>query len=252
MARGLWQPVQGAFDVVRGEPRQFFAPFSGDAFGERRTGGDRSGASAYLEPRLGDAPVFDPYRQPQDIAAGRVFDLDAHGRVFQLAAVARIAKMIQQPLAVHRMAHSRYHNGMTAKRGSHNVGPGGGCRRSYRARWPCSWFANGTPEDSHSLKWEFPGGKVEPGESYAEALKRELEEELSIQAVIGDEIARHQHQYRGRRPFLLVFLRVESFTGEPRNNVFAEIRWAKREELPGYDFLEGDREFVRSLAAGTC
>ncbi len=105
-------------------------------------------------------------------------------------------------------------------------------------------------DDSHSLKWEFPGGKVEPGESYAEALKRELEEELSIQAVVGDEVARHQHQYRGRRPFLLVFLRVKSFTGEPRNNVFAEIRWAKREELPGYDFLEGDREFVRSLAAG--
>lgn len=104
--------------------------------------------------------------------------------------------------------------------------------------------------DSHSLKWEFPGGKVERGETHAQALARELEEELSIQAVVGAEIARHGHQYQGRRPFLLVFLRVESFAGEPRNNIFADVRWVKREELPGYDFLEGDREFVQALASG--
>ncbi|MCL5745234.1 MAG: (deoxy)nucleoside triphosphate pyrophosphohydrolase [Acidobacteria bacterium] len=105
-------------------------------------------------------------------------------------------------------------------------------------------------DDSHSLKWEFPGGKVERGETHAQALARELEEELSIQAAVGPEIARHRHQYGGRRPFLLVFLRVESFAGEPRNNVFADIRWVMREELPGYDFLEGDREFVKALASG--
>lgn len=103
--------------------------------------------------------------------------------------------------------------------------------------------------DSHSLKWEFPGGKVEAGETFPEALARELEEELSIQAVVGREVARHQHQYRGRRPFLLVFLRVETYEGEPRNNVFADIRWVKREDLPGYDFLDGDRGFVQALAA---
>jgi 8-oxo-dGTP diphosphatase len=106
--------------------------------------------------------------------------------------------------------------------------------------------------DSHSLKWEFPGGKVESGETHAGALARELEEELSIQAIVGAELARHQHQYRGRPPFLLVFLRVDSFSGEPRNNIFADVRWVKREDLTGYDFLDGDRDFVQALAAGAC
>ncbi|MCE5306383.1 MAG: (deoxy)nucleoside triphosphate pyrophosphohydrolase [Acidobacteriales bacterium] len=105
--------------------------------------------------------------------------------------------------------------------------------------------------DSHSLKWEFPGGKVESGETHAGALARELEEELSIQAMVGRELARHEHRYRGRRPFLLVFLRVDRFSGEPHNNIFEDVRWVKREELSGYDFLEGDREFVEALAAGT-
>jgi mutator protein MutT len=104
--------------------------------------------------------------------------------------------------------------------------------------------------DSHSLKWEFPGGKVERGETHAAALARELVEELSIQAVVGAEVARHAHQYHGRMPFLLVFLRVDRFEGEPRNNIFADVRWVKREALPGYDFLEGDREFVQALASG--
>lgn len=104
--------------------------------------------------------------------------------------------------------------------------------------------------DSHSLKWEFPGGKVEPGETHAQALARELEEELSIRAVVGAEVARHEHQYRGRRRFLLVFLRIENYAGEIRNNIFADVRWVKRADLPGYDFLEGDLDFVRALASG--
>jgi len=102
----------------------------------------------------------------------------------------------------------------------------------------------------YALKWEFPGGKVEPGESYAQALERELEEELSIQAAVGAELARYRHQYRGRRPFRLIFFRVNGFAGEPRNNVFADIRWVSRQELGGYDFLEGDRDFVAALAGG--
>jgi 8-oxo-dGTP diphosphatase len=104
--------------------------------------------------------------------------------------------------------------------------------------------------DRHSLKWEFPGGKVEPGETHAGALARELEEELSIRAMVGRELTRHRHQYQGRRPFLLVFLRVDGFSGEPHNNIFADVRWVKREDLTGYDFLAGDRDFVQALAAG--
>jgi 8-oxo-dGTP diphosphatase len=105
------------------------------------------------------------------------------------------------------------------------------------------------PEDKHGMKWEFPGGKVEAGESTREALQRELEEELCIQAVIGDEIARYEYQYRNRTPILLVFHRVEKYQGEPRCSEFNAIQWTTRESLPDFDFLEGDIDFVRRLAA---
>lgn len=102
--------------------------------------------------------------------------------------------------------------------------------------------------DRHPLKWEFPGGKVEHGESPRDALVRELQEELGIQAVIGDEIKRYAYRYPNRQKFELIFYWVRSFEGEPRNVIFERIEWAIRNELPSYDFLDGDVEFVRSLA----
>ena len=104
--------------------------------------------------------------------------------------------------------------------------------------------------DSHPLKWEFPGGKVEPGESPAAALQRELEEELAIQARIGREIERLTHQYEGRAPFELIFFDVREFQGEPENRVFELILWERPGRLPEYDFLEADAGFVRRLALG--
>jgi mutator protein MutT len=89
---------------------------------------------------------------------------------------------------------------------------------------------------------------VEPGESPAAALQRELEEELAIQARIGSEIERLTHQYGGRPAFELIFLRVREFQGEPENRVFEQILWAKPGRLPEYDFLEADAGFVRRLA----
>lgn len=103
-------------------------------------------------------------------------------------------------------------------------------------------------DDKHPLKWEFPGGKVEMGEQPRDALQRELEEELCIQAVIGEELARYDYRYRGRSPIELVFYRIRRFQGEPRCSEFNEIRWEKRETLPTYDFLEGDFDFVHRLA----
>jgi len=100
----------------------------------------------------------------------------------------------------------------------------------------------------HEFKWEFPGGKVEPGETPAAAIHRELEEELGIQAAIGPPITEYEYTYPGRSPIHLMFYSVSKFDGEPRNRAFEEIRWEKREHLAAYDFLEGDVDFVRALA----
>jgi 8-oxo-dGTP diphosphatase len=104
--------------------------------------------------------------------------------------------------------------------------------------------------DRYPLKWEFPGGKAEPGESPAAALERELEEELSIRARIGAEIARYEYQYGTRPPILLIFHLVRDFYGELENKAFEEFRWESPERLPAYDCLEGDIRLVTGLARG--
>jgi len=105
-----------------------------------------------------------------------------------------------------------------------------------------------TAVQAHALKWEFPGGKVEEGESPPQALGRELQEELDVRAGIGDEVERYEFTYAGKSPILLIFYAVSDFAGEPRNCVFEEIRWVAPCELTHFDFLEGDVEFVKRLA----
>jgi 8-oxo-dGTP diphosphatase len=100
------------------------------------------------------------------------------------------------------------------------------------------------------LKWEFPGGKVEPGESSEQALARELDEELGIQARIGQEITAVRHNYRNGGSIHIQFFTIESFTGELRNVVFQDMQWSALERLPEYDFLAADQTLIRELAAG--
>ena len=100
------------------------------------------------------------------------------------------------------------------------------------------------------LKWEFPGGKVEPGESPEQALARELDEELGIRATIGPEVTAIRHNYRNGGSIHIQFFMVESFTGELRNVVFQDMQWSTFERLPEYDFLAADLTLIRELAEG--
>ena len=100
------------------------------------------------------------------------------------------------------------------------------------------------------LKWEFPGGKIEEGEQPREALRRELEEELGIDATIGDEVLRMRHEYKNGGSVELRFFVVNDFTGELVNKIFKEIAWAKRAQLHSFDFLEADLKLLDGLAAG--
>ena len=102
----------------------------------------------------------------------------------------------------------------------------------------------------HEFKWEFPGGKVEHGEEPRAAVARELQEELAIDAQIGQEIVRYEHSYQGRAPILLIFYRVTEFTGTVTNIVFEAMEWTNPQSLGSYDFLDGDLDFVRRLARG--
>ena len=107
-----------------------------------------------------------------------------------------------------------------------------------------------TRHQTMPLKWEFPGGKIEAGEQPRDALRRELEEELGIDARIGEEVARICHKYKNGGAVELRFYVVHQYKGEIENRIFRDIRWARRSELPSNDFLEADLELVRDLAKG--
>jgi 8-oxo-dGTP diphosphatase len=107
-----------------------------------------------------------------------------------------------------------------------------------------------TRHQTMPLKWEFPGGKIEEGEQPRDALRRELDEELGIQAKIGDEIARVRHNYPNGSAVELRFYIVREYEGEIENRIFRDIQWAIAKALPSYDFLEADETVVKDLAAG--
>ena len=99
----------------------------------------------------------------------------------------------------------------------------------------------------YSLKWEFPGGKVEPGESIVQCLERELREELSITIHAIDRTEIQSAEYEDVGLFEVAYCRVAGFDGDPRNNVFEQFRWVTLRELKELDILEGNKEFVSRM-----
>lgn len=105
------------------------------------------------------------------------------------------------------------------------------------------------PEGTHLAgHWEFPGGKVHERETHAEALRRELFEELDIAAEVGEAVHTVTHAYP-EKVVELHFYRC-SFRGEPKPMVGQEMRWVPRAALSSLPFPEADAALIRLLAAG--
>ena len=98
-------------------------------------------------------------------------------------------------------------------------------------------------------KWEFPGGKVEPGEDDRTALARELMEELAIVVSVGECMGENVHTEE-RGPFCLVAYRVQILSGEPVLTDHDAIRWLHAEELSTLDWAPADVPFVEALTNG--
>lgn len=106
-------------------------------------------------------------------------------------------------------------------------------------------------DDSFALMWEFPGGKVLPGETLERGLARELREELGVSAMIGREIYRTRHRYAElSEPIELIFFAATVDGGDLRNLVFERIAWREPVSLPELNFLPADAELIEKLAGG--
>lgn len=101
------------------------------------------------------------------------------------------------------------------------------------------------------LLWEFPGGKVQPGETLQAALARELREELNVSAEIGPEVYRERHQYAEmREPVELVFFSARVSAEKVENCVFERVEWRAPGTLGELNFLAADRDLIERLASG--
>ena len=107
-------------------------------------------------------------------------------------------------------------------------------------------IAQRPPGGRHPGDWEFPGGKVEPGESPEECLARELAEELGVAVAVGERLAEVRHVYPDLSIHLMAFA-CEITAGEPRDICCSAHAWASPAELKEYDLLPPDQEIAHTL-----
>lgn len=102
------------------------------------------------------------------------------------------------------------------------------------------------PDGTHLAgHWEFPGGKVHPSETHAEALRREIFEELDAVANVGGLVHTVTHAYP-EKTVALYFYRCE-LVGEPKPMIGQEMRWVSRSELATLPFPDADRDLIAQL-----
>jgi 8-oxo-dGTP diphosphatase len=106
------------------------------------------------------------------------------------------------------------------------------------------------PDDVHLARlWEFPGGKVEAGESLESALQREIREELGIDITVGDEFYRVEHNYP-EKSVRLHFFNCAIEEGEPKGLGVADLRWVLPADLVQFDFPPADAQLIEKLRFG--
>jgi len=106
------------------------------------------------------------------------------------------------------------------------------------------------PVDAHmGGLWEFPGGKVDPGEAPAAALERELAEELALDARVGAPLTFAVHEEPGLR-VLLLFFDVEIGSPRPKPLEGQEIAWVAPKDLPSYPTPPADAALIELLVGG--
>lgn len=105
--------------------------------------------------------------------------------------------------------------------------------------------------DTSPLKWEFPGGKIEPGETPEAALARELKEELGATLRKSAPIGRVVHKYASTPEELeILFYAVEISESEIVPRAFEQLHWVLPKELGKYDFLAANMQVIANLATG--
>jgi 8-oxo-dGTP diphosphatase len=100
----------------------------------------------------------------------------------------------------------------------------------------------------YALKWEFPGGKVERGESFFDCLRREVREELTLTIEAFDRSESQINRYDDGGVFEVMYFFVSRFEGMPVNNAFEQIRWVTLDELQSLDILEGNKPIVARMS----